>query len=446
MSVPTVEQNTGASFDVLRDVLLSEERDRIGQMEVRLNDPKIRAAELADVMNDAMLLASKDARFARVLAPTVEKSLFESVRANPEGLADVLFPVLMPAIRRIVSTLIERSFENLNRVLEVSVSPRSFAWRLESLRTGKPFGEIVLFHTISYRVEQVLLIHRETGLLLAQVGVSVNAEADLVSAMLTAIQDFARDSFQMADENIRTFRIGNLTVLVETSPHGTLAAAVRGSPPPSLTDTMAVALETVEMRFGTALNGFQGDTLSFEDTKPILEMCLSVEYAGQAAPKTKATPNPMARLISPVLLLLFLALGLWFGWSMYQNLRWNAAVQKLRQEPGILIIEDSASRVVGLRDPFAKDPQSILVSQGYSSIPQVWGEYLSFDPSLILARAKKAIEPASSTIVELQGQTLVFKGQATEAWLKRVKLIARGLSGISGVDSRALELVEAEQK
>jgi hypothetical protein len=446
VTVPRVEDSTGASFDALRDVLLSEERDRIGQMEVRLNDPKIRASELAGVMNDAMLLASKDARFARVLAPTVEKSLFESVRANPEGLADVLFPVLMPAIRRIVSTLIERSFENLNRVLEVSVSPRSFAWRLESFRTGKPFGEIVLFHTISYRVEQVLLIHRETGLLLAQVGVSVSAEADLVSAMLTAIQDFARDSFQMEDENIRTFRIGDLTVLVETSPHGTLAAAVRGSPPPSLTDTIAVALETVEMRFGSALNGFQGDTSSFEDTKPILEMCLSVEYAGQATPKAKAAPNPMARLVSPVLLLLFLSLGLWFGWSMYQNIRWNNAVQKLRQEPGILIIEDSKNRLVGLRDPFAKDPQGILTSQGYSSIPQVWGEYLSFDSSLVLARAIKAIEPASSTMVELQGQTLVFSGQATEAWLKRVKLIARGLSGISGVDSRALELVKAEQK
>ena len=40
-------------------------------------------------------------------------------------------------------------------------------WRVESIRTGRPFAEIVLMHSLLYRVEQVFLIHRETGLVLS---------------------------------------------------------------------------------------------------------------------------------------------------------------------------------------------------------------------------------------------------------------------------------------
>ncbi len=447
MTAPLDKSLPDVSFDALREVLLSEERNRLGLVEHRLDDPEVRATELAEVMSEAMTLAAKDARFARVLAPTIEKALFESVRANPEGLADALFPVLMPTIRRVVSSLIERSFENFNRVLEVSVSPRSFAWRVESWRTGRPFSEIVLFHTIQYRVEQVLLIHRQTGLLLTQVGVNVSAEADLVSAMLTAIQDFARDSFQMADESIRTFRIGDLTVLVETSPYGTVAAAVRGTPPLKLTDNLAVALETIEMRFPIALSEFVGDTSAFEATKPILEMCLATVYMQPTAvQKPKPAANPMVRYALPLLTVALLAGVAWWVWNAYQNSQWQSAVQALRLEPGFLIIEDNQNRLVGLRDPLARDPQVVLDSLGYPDVPQVWGEYQSLDSQLTIERARVALEPASSTAVELRGQTLVFSGQATEAWVKRAKLIARGLTGISGVDSRAVTLVQVEKK
>ena len=433
---------TAASIETLRDVLLDEERRRIGAVEHRLDDPEVRGIELAEVMSEALNLASKDPKFARVLAPTIEKALFESVRANPEGLADALFPVLVPTIRRVVLSLLERTFENFNRVLDISVSPRSFVWRLESWRTGRPFAEIVLYHTVKYRVEQVLLIHRETGLLLAQVGLN-NSEADLVSAMLTAIQDFARDSFQMGDATIRTFKIGDLTVLIETSPYATTAAAVRGSAPIELSDHLAVALETVQLRFANDLSDFVGDTSLFEATKPILETCLTTVYLEQPAPKRKPKPNP---LVLPLLGLVGLVGLVWWAWSAYQTNRWHEALQAMRLEPGFLIIEDNPQRLVGLRDPLARDPQMVLETLGYANVPQVWGQYQSLEPQLILERARVALEPDKSTAVELRGSSIVLSGQATAAWVKRAKLIARGLSGITAVDSRAIDFVKVERR
>ena len=56
--------------------------------------------------------------------------------------------------------------ESLNTTLEHSLSWRSLRWRLDARRTGKSFAEIVLLNTLVYRVEQVFLIHRPSGLLL----------------------------------------------------------------------------------------------------------------------------------------------------------------------------------------------------------------------------------------------------------------------------------------
>lgn len=432
---------TDASFDALREILLKDDRQRLDKVEFRLDDTETRVAELSAVLSEAMNLAAKEPRFARVLAPTIEKGLYESVRANPEGIADALFPVLMPTIRRVVLSLLERTFENFNRVLDLSVSPRSFAWRLESWRTGKPFAEIVLYHTVQYRVEQVLLIHRETGLLLAQASVNPSAEADLVSAMLTAIQDFARDSFQMGDETIRTFKIGDLTVFVETAPHVTIAAAVRGTPPAEIADALAVALETIELRFSGDLQGFVGDISPFEATKPILEGCLTTVYLQQASQKKKQKALPL--WLVPALVFGVLAAAFWLGFQAFQHRKWREAVAVLRLEPGFLILDDNKERLVGLRDPLAREPQVVLDSLGYPNVPQVWGLYQSLEEQLILERARLALEPAQSTAIELRGQVLVFSGQATQNWVRRAKLIARGLPGVLAVDSRAVEFVEA---
>ena len=86
--------------------------------------------------------------------------------------------------------------ESINQTLERRLSFESLKWRIEGWRTGRDFGEIVLTRSLGYRVEQVFLVHRETGLLLQHVARSDEVlDSDMVSGMLTAIQDFVRDSF-----------------------------------------------------------------------------------------------------------------------------------------------------------------------------------------------------------------------------------------------------------
>ena len=157
------------AFGELRTLIVGEEREQLASIRVRLDDQAQRRREVGEVLPAALLEHAADPRFTRALTPTVERAITASVRNNPGPLADALFPVMGPAIRKAVAAALSSMVDGLNRTLEHSLSWRSLVWRIRALRTGKSFGEVMLLHTLVFRVEQVFLIDRTTGLLLQHV-------------------------------------------------------------------------------------------------------------------------------------------------------------------------------------------------------------------------------------------------------------------------------------
>ena len=68
---------------------------------------------------------------------------------------------------------------------------------------GNTFAEVVLRHTLVYQVEHAFLIHGHTGLLIAHAAAenATSQDPQLVSSMLTAIQDFI--GIRSAVRNVR---------------------------------------------------------------------------------------------------------------------------------------------------------------------------------------------------------------------------------------------------
>src|SRR3954469_24422324 len=174
------------SMAELRTLLLGPAEKQIAEVHERLTDPQRQLEEVTNVLPAAIAVRSKqDSELADALSPTVATALERSVRKDPQPLADALFPVMGPAIRKAISSALSGMIESFNQTLSYSVSVRGLRWRLEALRTGKSFAEVVLMHTLLYRVEQVFLIHKKTGLLLQHVSAVPGAvqDADMVSGM-----------------------------------------------------------------------------------------------------------------------------------------------------------------------------------------------------------------------------------------------------------------------
>lgn len=145
------------------------------------------------------------------------------------------------------------------------------------MQTGKPFAEIVLLHTLIYSVEQVFLIHRETGLLLQHVATATAGikDVDMVSGMLTAIQDFVHDSFGASeDQMLQSLHVGEFTVWIEQGPYVALAAVIQGNPPEELWGKLEDAVEKIEFEQSRVLQEFKGDVAPFAASRYHLDSCL----------------------------------------------------------------------------------------------------------------------------------------------------------------------------
>lgn len=274
------EHHAGSSeeLDVLRSLLVSPEQTEIASLKERLDNPEIRAEDLARVLAEAVVIrASRDKNLAQALLPTIEQVIKDSVRKDPKFLADAIFPIIGPAIRKAVAESIRSMVQSINESLQWAFSWQSIKWRIEALQTGKSFAEIVLLHTLIYRVEQIFLIHGETGILLDHVAIASEGikDVDMVSGMLTAIQDFVHDSFG-AEENhsLNSMHVGEFMVWVEHGSQLALAAVIRGNPPEELRRNLQEALEAIEFEQGQILQSFDGEVTPFEKSRYHLEACL----------------------------------------------------------------------------------------------------------------------------------------------------------------------------
>ncbi len=434
----------GRSFAVLRRLLVGPEQRDIRTLYERLENPELRAQEISAVLAEAIQLRHSQGgsqALIEALTPSIVGSLTESARKHPGILSEALFPVVGPAVRRSIAQYIRSMTESFNRALEYSLSIRGIRWRMEAIRTGKKFAEVVVLHSLVYRVEQVFLIHAGTSLILHhEVAPRVDAlDPALVSGMLSAIQDFVRDSFSVPrDEPIESMRLGELEVWVEQGPQAILATAIRGHAPEALRLTFREALEKVHGRFGSALEGFDGDSSVFEGVREDLALCFNSRYHEN----TQGAPKPY---FSIALLLLLAAAGIWMWAGFRRQRHWSLFVNKLRAQPGIAVTsftkEKSQYQISGLRDPLAVEPRSLLEGTGLDAgrVQFRWAPYYSLDDAIVLKRIAMVLQPPPTVTLSVRSGNLRVQGKASAAWIEALKRRAIMLPGFQELDMSGLQ-------
>ncbi len=434
----------------LRGLLVGEERAHIDSILERLNNPRVRAREMSRVLSEAVKLrAARDDSLTEALGPTVVTSFHNSVKKDPRPVAEAISPLMGPAIRRSISTALNSMIQALDQTMKHSLSRQGLKWRMEAWRAGKPFAEVVLLHTLVYRVEQVFLIHKESGLLLQHVAAApVEAQdADIVSGMMTAIQgairSFARDSFGSAqNESIDTLDMGDRKVWFEPSTQAVLAAVIRGKAPESLREEfLAPAIEAIQYEQRESLESFDGDTAPFEMSRPHLESLRLSQYEGQIDPAKFKIPL----YIWVSLALILLAFGAWTFFAWRESRRWNDYLSRLRGQPGIVVTEegkrDGKLFVNGLRDPLAADPETILKEQtplDPDNVISHWESYQALAPQLVVARAKSLLEAPQGVELKFEQGRLYAEGVAPDQWIAGARKLARFVPGVTEFDDTNL--------
>ena len=418
-------------LEQLRTLLIGQELEVLARLSGMVEDPEQLAAAVGRILPTAFAHATSDGRLGQVLAPSLEKATMSSVRSDPRTLINILYPLIVPAIRKSIGETIDKTFQSLNESLKYSLTWRGLAWRWEAWRTGVPFADVVLRHTLVYQVEHIFLIHRHTGLLISHVAAENAASQDpqLVSSMLTAIQDFVRDSFTGAEhQGFDTLRLGELTLWSEPGPLATLVAVIRGKPPEEFHETMTAALSRIHAERHHALEDYDGDSTGLSDVEAELTECAVLRQQAE-----RREPRRFAWLALPIAVaVLFLASAWAFGrWQ--DGRRWDDFVARLRVQPGIVITDtgrrDGNFVVDGLRDPMSADPGQILreVEINPRHVIAHWAPYESLDAPIVLRRLQALLNPPPGVQLALDGDRIVAGGSAPSEWLDRARHAASAL-------------------
>lgn len=440
---------TEAALAELRNLLFNTEKAQLGKLQERLDDPKVYAEDLSRVLPEAIILLSlqRHERLTKALLPTIEEALQISVKKDVNVIANAIFPVIGPAIRKSIQLAISTLVQSLNQTLEHSLSIQSFKWRLEAKQTGKSFAEVVLLRTLLYRVEQVFLIHKSTGLVLQHlVAESVAAQdADLVSAMLRAIQDFVQDSFNVPQgDALHTLNFGELTIWIEEGSEAILAGVIRGNAPTDLRLHFQDAIAKIHSDFRSELAAFQGDSQPFEATIDHLQECLQAQYAVK---KEKSSP-----LLPIIFGSIVLALGAWGFISWQEKQRWTAFIDILNDQPGMIVTSfdkrHGKYQLFGMRDPLAADPYRILQAEKLNpkAVVSHWEPYLSFEPSMIVARADRLLSPPPTVSLQVSDNgTLYAKGSADRQWIVNTQKLVKTIPGVTQYNDKNLVQIDFKQ-
>ncbi len=450
-------------FDKLRQLLLDAEQSRIEALQTGLSQTQENVPDLVAGEIERGLQEGAPTRLNNALTEATIHGIEQAVQRKPETVVNAMFPVIGPAIRRALQEAMHQLSTDIDRAVNDALSTRAWKWRLEAWRSGVSYAQVMLRHTVRWRVEHLFLIQPESGLLQGHLTAPELPEldADAIAGMFTAIHSFVNDSMQATSQNgeggIGFAKVGDYQLVVSEGPKARLVAFVRGVPGsdfPTRLDEINEALHAQKSSLLADSAGMAGAGL--------LETTQLDALNTRDEPATSGNPNS-ARYLRWALLALAVVLSLWWGmahwrWKQAQD-RWNTEVADIREhlfaQPGVFITQlDAAQRgelkLHGLRDPLAPDIKAWL-EQNHPEVKSQWNlrPFVSLEPPMIAARVAQAMavpqenvtEPDAQGVVKLQGAVAFATWQALTQAGSRSAVAAPLLPGVSSIDISGLHYI-----
>jgi hypothetical protein len=247
-------------LEALRDILLDDDRERIADLEAELDNLERRVTD-------------KDALVATI-SPVLGDAIRRQIRDAREEMIEALYPIIGQLVVRAVSEAVQDLARTVDAQVRRSFDLRAVWWRIRARLGGVSQAEMSLRTSLPFKVNEVFLIHRETGLLLGHISRDPEAarDSELVGSMLTAIRDFAQDAFGRGREGqLEEIEYGDEHILLEASQHAYLAVVASGVEPPGFRAEMRNRIIEIEHTHAGAMRSYDGDASALASAEASLQ-------------------------------------------------------------------------------------------------------------------------------------------------------------------------------
>jgi hypothetical protein len=294
-------------MEELRDILLRQDEEYLAET-VKL------------VINEALDRKIHDARdeTASVLAPVMGQAIRQQIRKAQSDIVDALYPVIGQVIQRSVTESMRALAQRVDQGLRNTLSVRRLFRRAEARLRGVSEAELLMRDALPFQVQEVFLIHRTSGMLLEHLtrDPALDSDRDLISGMLTAIRDFARETFGTDREgHLDEIQYGEFSIQVEPGSWAYLAVVVEGFEPEGFGHEMRSVLSDINGAYSSQLRDYDGDLSAMEGVDEYLRPLL-LSQAGEVQPDSTSRSPWLAIAAAGIVLLLCLALACLGSWRL----------------------------------------------------------------------------------------------------------------------------------
>ena len=285
---------TDADAERERADQLQSELDQLRQ-QLRLESealfPRL-VVDLSSIITRAIQV-SREA-MADALGPLMGDAIRVQIRDSREEMVETLYPIILGTVQRAISEFARELQRNIDARMKTSFRPRGALRTLYARIRGVSESELILRDSLPFEVEEIFLIQHESGLLMAHKGSDADdiPDSDLVSGMLTAIRDFARDSFGdgAGGEELDEIQYGDERIIIQSGQYVYIAAVVKGVEPEGFRSRLRQFVNELHLRYKPQLRDYSGDPATIPD----LNSQLAILGEEILAPEVVA-PKPLGR-------------------------------------------------------------------------------------------------------------------------------------------------------
>lgn len=191
-------------LEILKDILFADEHEfeqrisaRIEVLEQTLNE-RNKLSERVDPIIEQQIDEFK-ASIPTTLGPVITATLKEEIKNSKDEVVDAIYPILGKMVKKYVAQEIKLLSEKIDDQLGFL---KRWKRKFRSFVTGVNEEGLMLGDLAATKIEQVLLIEKDSGILKASYAKSQTMDEEMVSGMLTAIKSFVEDAFNQKNQNL----------------------------------------------------------------------------------------------------------------------------------------------------------------------------------------------------------------------------------------------------
>lgn len=397
----SILKNNTSEFHQLKTLLLSDELEQLKELESKVKMLDLRMEDQASIkasvlpLFDTLLLErlqNKDSKTIQIISDHLAKIITQTSQDSPDALSeslqsviapaigqeiennkevmiDSLYPIMGGMISKYVSQALKEMMESINEKIEDGLSVEKYKRKIKSKITGVSEIELLLEESADARISSLFVIHKESGLLIAEGHIADKEIGDphMVASMASAIKDFINDWIQNNESNneVQILSYANETLYIESAGSVYLVAFLDKEPDSELRAKINDLFASLVSKYATFFQKFDGDD-STPEVKALSEK-MTAYLQAQTKVKELSASNKSQKPLKYIVG--FLAL-LFVGYMVYLSNGWYfeyALEKEIKEKTGETVALNQTKdtiEVTGYVDSFVHARQvETIISQ-----------------------------------------------------------------------------------